>query len=97
MQSFASIAVLSSAAAAIGSNELEFTKYAARFNKIYEDVEDFAKRFERFMHHDRLISEHNDTYKNFSLGHNQFTDWTDAEYKAIQGYVRDATEENEKS
>ena len=43
-------------------------------------------RHERYMHHHRLISEHNDTESNFKLGHNQFSDWTDAEYEAILGY-----------
>ena len=44
-------------------------------------------RLERFMHHDRLISEHNATNgANFTLGNNQFSDWTDAEYLAILKY-----------
>ena len=79
MQSFA-FAALASTAAAINTVELEFTKYAARFNKVYEDVEEFAMRLERFVHHHNLISEHNATKANFTLGPNQFTDWTDAEY-----------------
>ena len=34
-----------------------------------------------------LISEHNDSgSKNFKLGHNQFSDWTDKEYEAILNY-----------
>ena len=62
--------------------------YAARFNKVYEDVEQFAARQEKFAYHDRLINDHNNTNgANFTLGHNQFSDWTDAEYKAILGTV----------
>ena len=87
MQSFASIAVLASAAAAFSAEELNFMNYVARFNKIYEDVEDFALRLERFVHNHRVITEHNATKQNFTLGENQFTDWTDAEYKAILGYI----------
>ena len=81
MNSF-TFATLVSAAMAINANELGFMNYAAQYNKVYEDVKDFATRLERFMHHDRLINEHNNSNgsKNFILGHNQFSDWTDAEY-----------------
>ena len=87
MQSF-TFATLVSAALAINADELEFTKYAARYNKAYEDVEEFATRLERYMHHDKVINEHNNSNdsKNFVLGHNQFSDWTDEEYLAILGY-----------
>ena len=87
MQSF-TFATLISAAMAISANELSFMNYAAQYNKVYEDVEEFATRLERFMHHDKVIKEHNDSNdsKNFILGHNQFSDWTDAEYLDILGY-----------
>ena len=86
MKSYA-FAAIASAAAAISADHLEFTNYAARFNKVYEDMKEYAFRFERFNHHHKLISEHNDTKANFTLGQNQFSDWTDAEYEAILGYV----------
>ena len=38
MQSF-TFAALASVVVAIGADELEFTKYAARYNKVYEDVD----------------------------------------------------------
>ena len=70
MKSFA-FATLASVAAAVSSNELEFMNYVARFNKVYEDVDEFALRLERFAYNDMLISEHNKKhYKNFTLGHN---------------------------
>ena len=96
MQSFA-FAALASVAAAISADELEFSMYAARFNKIYADVEEFSARLERFMHYDRLIREHNASESNFKLGHNQFSDWTDAEYKAIQGFVSSEKDTNYES
>ena len=86
MQSFAIATIVSSAAAAISADKLDFANYAARFNKFYESTEEFMARFERFVHHHRLINEHNATEANFTLGHNQFSDWTDAEYEAILGY-----------
>ena len=82
------IAAIASAAAAISAEEHEFLNYAARYNKVYEEIEEFALRLERFVHWDGLINEHNysNEYKNFKLGHNQFSDWTDAEYAAILNY-----------
>ena len=86
MQSI-TFAALVAAAAAISADELNFMNYAARYNKVYGDVEDFATRLERFLHWHRIINEHNSSNgENFHLGHNQFSDWTDAEYEAILGY-----------
>ena len=96
MQSIA-FAALTSAAAAMSTDNLDFANYAARFNKFYENTEEFMARFERFVHHHRLINEHNATKANFTLGHNQFSDWTDEEYKAILGYNQGEFGENEKS
>ena len=87
MKSFA-FAALATAAAALSADELEFIDYAARFNKVYEDMPEFTARFERFIHNHRLINEHNATEANFTLGHNQFSDWHATEYKAMLGYRR---------
>ena len=66
------LAALASATAAISADELEFANYVARFNKVYEDIEEFAMRFENFLYWHRVINEHNysNEYKNFKLGHN---------------------------
>ena len=66
------IAALASVTAAISADELEFANYAARFNKVYEDIEEFTVRFERFLYWHRVINEHNysNESKNFKLGHN---------------------------
>ena len=80
-------AVLTSTAAAISANELEFLKHIARFNKVYHNIEEFSMRLERFVHNHKIITEHNTSgSKNFKLGANQFTDWTPAEFFAILGY-----------
>ena len=95
MQSFA-FATLVSAVVAIRADEFSFMNYAAQYNKVYEDVAEFAMRLERFKHNHRIITEHNSSNSaNFNLGENQFTDWTDEEYKAILGYVRGGFKENE--
>ena len=96
MKSYVS-AILATAAAAISVDEFEFVNYIARFNKVYEDFEEFAMRLERFVHWHRIINEHNSTNGfHFSLDHNQFSDWTDKEYVAILGYVRFEDDENHK-
>ena len=93
MKSF-TFAVFTSAAA-ISADELEFVHYTARFNKIYADMEEYTVRLERFKHNHKLINEHNNSNgsKNFTLGHNQFSDWSDAEYEAILGYIPGGTVE----
>ena len=93
MKSYA-LTTLVSAVAAIGADQLEFVNYTARFNKAYEEMKEYAVRQERFLHYNKLISEHNATKTNFVLGHNRFSDWTDEEYEAILGYVPSGTSEN---
>ena len=87
MKSFA-FAALASVAVALSNDELEFIDYAARFNKVYEDVEEFAARFERFLVAHAFIKTHNASGDTHVAGHNQFSDWHHAEYKQILGYVR---------
>ena len=83
MNSF-TFAALASAVAAISGDELEFANYAARYNKVYEDIKEFAVRLENFSYWHRVINDHNSTNgDNFTLGHNQFSDWSNKEYAAI--------------
>ena len=83
MQSIA-FATLVSATAAISAYEQTFLNYIARFNKVYEDIKEFTMRFERFSYWHRVINEHNRSNgPNFTLGHNQFSDWSNKEYAAI--------------
>merc|ERR1712156_754445 len=83
MKSFAFAAVIG-AASAIG-----YLNYLAEFNKSYENQEEFAMRIERYVAVDSFIQEHNQTNASYTVGHNQFSDWTAAEYKSILGYKRD--------
>ena len=96
MKSF-TFAALAYAASAISSDELEFLNYVARYNKVYEEIKEFALRFERFVYWHGVINEHNSSNgPNFILGHNQFSDWTNEEYAAILRYVEPKKEESEK-
>ena len=92
MKSFA-FAALASVTTAISADELEFLNYAARFNKAYEQIEEYALRLEQFVRWDRIINDHNysNESKNFKLGHNQFSDWTDAEYASILRFIAPKT------
>ena len=80
-------AALTSAAAAISADELEFVNFASRFNKIYKDVKEYAARFEIFAYNHKFIKEHNATKSTYTLGHNHMSDWTDDEYFNILNFV----------
>ena len=95
MQSIA-FAILTSTAAAISADELQFANYVARFNKVYGDIEEFAMRFENFLYWHRVINDHNNSNgPNFNLGHNQFSDWSNEEYVAILNFVKPGSENRE--
>ena len=87
MKSFAFAAVLG-AANALSTVEFEYMNYMATYNKIVNDVDEFAMRKSNFESVDAFIQEHNASNATYTAGHNQFSDWTDAEYKSILGYVR---------
>jgi hypothetical protein len=88
VKSFALATVLG-AANALNTVEFEYMNYMAMFNKQHTDVEMFQVRLENFQFVDAFIKEHNATNATYTAGHNQFSDWSEAEYKSILGYVRD--------
>merc|ERR1712070_1131599 len=78
------------AAAPLGNSELTelFSKFKSEFNKLYDDVED-AMRFTEFVKNVNMIEAHNKheaASAGFTMGINQFTDWTRAEYKNMLTY-----------
>jgi cathepsin L len=87
MKSFA-FAALFAAANALSSVEYEYMNYCAEFGKVSNDVEEFNFRMENFAAVDAFIQEHNASNASYTAGHNQFSDWSHAEYKSILGYVR---------
>ena len=87
MKSFAFAAVLG-AANALSTVEFEYMNYMAQYNKVINDVEEFTTRQANFAKVDAYIKEHNASNATYTAGHNQFSDWSDAEYKSILGYVR---------
>ena len=64
-----------------------FATFRGKFNKKYSTFEEFAERFHVFSENLRSIEEHNaQANQTFSLGVNQFTDMTNAEFKARNTY-----------
>lgn len=61
----------------------QFTNFQERFNKKYESIEELEVRFLVFRENLHDIILHNlDLQQNFTMGINQFTDLTQAEFKA---------------
>ena len=52
--------------------------------KSHQTVEEFEARFFQWVKMDDMITAHNANLgRSYSLGHNKFSDWTDAEYQSI--------------
>lgn len=64
-----------------------FTNFQERFSKKYKNLEELSARFEIFRTNLRTILSHNlDRTQTFTMGVNQFTDLTSAEFK--ETYIR---------
>jgi len=87
MKSFAFAAVMA-AASALNNAEFEYMQYVAKFNKMTNSVSEFQARMANFQAVDAFIKEHNQSNATWTAAHNQFSDWSYAEYKAILGYRR---------
>merc|ERR1711957_553522 len=87
MKSFA-FATLAAAVTALSNTEFEYMQYFAKFNKASNSVDEFAMRLTNFQETSDFITEQNESNDTHVAGHNQFSDWTFAEYKAILGYRR---------
>ena len=87
MRSFA-FAAMFAAVNAIDSLELNYMNYLAQFGKQRNNVDEFQMRKEIYAKVDDFIKENNSSDATHVAGHNQFSDWTHAEYKMMLGYVR---------
>ena len=86
MKSFFALAFAGAASAEVLSAEfLQFIDYVAKFNKTYETVEDFDFRKEQWLKTHAFIQENNNSGATHTAGHNKFSDWSEEEFKAIQG------------
>ena len=66
----------------------DYLSHIATYNRVFETIEEFYMRLENFTHTHNWINEHNESGASWSAGHNQFSDWTKAEYQAILGRVQ---------
>ena len=53
-----------------------FTTHLTKFGLTYSSVEEFEMRKSLFAATDKFIREHNSQGHSFTVGHNQFSDWT---------------------
>ena len=76
------IVVIALAAAANAATEMEaaFMAYISDFGKNYSSMHEFNLRFEQFVRNYSHIITHNAEDHQFTLGLNQFSDWTQEEY-----------------
>ena len=83
MKAFA--AALAAVASAIDVTELKYMQYLAQFGKNMGSVEEFNQRLVYFGVLDKYIEEHNAEGHSYTLGHNQFSDWSRTEYTQMLG------------
>jgi C1A family cysteine protease len=71
----------------------QYMQYLALHSKSYITTEEFELRKALYTQTDAVIEEHNATDSSFKLGHNKFSDFTDAERTAMLGYIAPETVE----
>ena len=84
MKSFA-FAMTAGAAVAVRPIEFKFVQHLAQFAKNYVDVAEWNARLSHFEAADIIIEASNAIEKNFTMGHNQFSDWSEIEYRTMLG------------
>eukprot|EP00344_Euplotes_crassus_P012191 CAMPEP_0197002062 /NCGR_PEP_ID=MMETSP1380-20130617/6618_1 /TAXON_ID=5936 /ORGANISM="Euplotes crassus, Strain CT5" /LENGTH=334 /DNA_ID=CAMNT_0042420001 /DNA_START=44 /DNA_END=1048 /DNA_ORIENTATION=+ len=65
--------------------DLQFTQFTTQFDKNYQNEDEYNFRRSIFEKNLKVINEHNAEGKSWTLGTNEFTDWTDEEYKRLLG------------
>ena len=70
-----------------------FVRYCATYGKSYIDQMEFRLRLINWKRTDDFIKEHSwNKRRAYKIGHNKFSDWSDAEYEKLLGYVASAAE-----
>lgn len=67
------------------SNDLLFSNFINEYGRNYANEAEYNMRKEIFMHHLKTIQEHNAKGLSWTLGVNEYTDWTDEEYSKLLG------------
>ena len=63
----------------------QFVGHMNNFGLNYGTHEEFSFRMALFEKKDKIINEHNAKNPSYNLGHNQFSTWTNSEYKKVLG------------
>merc|ERR1719242_1018457 len=91
MRSFFALALASVVAAeAMTEADYKFMKYIAEFGKRYATKEEFAARLAIFKKAEEEILAHNLLGRTWTMGHNEFSDWTEDEFARLMGFKADA-------
>ena len=88
MKSFVGAGLVAAAASALDQVYLDYLNHIARFGRQFSDEREFGQRLMRFMESDNHIRKVNASDASYKAGHNQFSDWTDDERKAMLGSRR---------
>ena len=94
MKAFAAAFTIAVASAVDAAMELKYMNHCAKFGKIIGSANDFAYRLGNFAEADKIIEKHNKGNHNFTMAHNQTSDWSADEYKRLLG--RKQTENSQK-
>jgi len=86
MRAIGTIATLGATAFATQNLHTEYAKYLAQHRKNYLTTEEYEVRFINFAKTHYAIEKHNAAGKSWTLAHNTFSDWTEAEKKNLTGY-----------
>ena len=83
----------------ITDEEYSYMKYVTEFGKSYGTKAEFKFRLEQYKNTLKKMADHesNAAHKS-TVAHNEFSDWTEAEYKKLLGYrseMKEATQEAE--
>jgi C1A family cysteine protease len=68
------------------NEEVDFVSYVAKYGKLYKSMDEYLMRSEIFKSNVKFINEHNAEGHSYTLGINEFSDWTDEEYNKLLGY-----------
>jgi hypothetical protein len=78
------------------ANEIEFMNFIAKHSKNYSSVEEYNFRLDRYLEIDSFIKKNNDpsSRETHTAAHNQFSDWTEEEFKKLNALKVGEIEEN---
>ena len=87
MKTFALAALAAvTTATELTSHDMKFINFIAQHNKTFGTTEEFNFRRQVWGEAEEEINAHNAEGLTWTLGHNQFSDWTNEEYKVLLGY-----------